>query len=105
METKIIETPVGKHKVEIKCWLTGADKRAIRNVYTSNVEIGIKENEPDIKNISGSIIDKAEDRAIETIVVSIDGVKENIIQTLLEMRSEDYDFVMDSINEITSKKK
>jgi hypothetical protein len=101
-DTKIIETPVGKHKVELKLWLTGADKRALRSVYTDEMEISVKGETPEIKNVLGSMINKAEDKAIETVVVSVNGTKENIIKTLLEMRSEDYDFVMDAINELTS---
>lgn len=104
-ETKIIETPIEKHKVELKCWLTGGDRRALRSVYTENAQIEMKGDKPEIKNLSGSLVDKAEDKAIEIMVVSIDGNKENIIKRILEMRDDDCDFVIKAINEITVEKK
>lgn len=104
-ETKTIETPVEKHRVEVKLWLTGGDRRALRSVYTENAQIEMKGEVPEIKNISGSLVDKAEDKSIEIMIVSIDGNKENILKRVLEMRDEDYDFVIKSIQEITSQKK
>lgn len=104
-ETKFVETPVGKHKVELKCWLTGGDRRALRSVYTENAVISIVEEKPEIKGMSGSLVDKAEDKAIEIIVVSIDGDKENLVKRILDMRDEDCNFVIKEINKITSEKK
>ncbi|MCX6113139.1 MAG: hypothetical protein NTY22_07675 [Proteobacteria bacterium] len=105
MDTKIIETPIEKHKVEVKLWLTGLDRRALRSVYVENAKIEMVGDKPEIKNISGSLVDKAEDKAIEIMVVSVDGNSEDIVKRILEMKDEDCDFVIKSINEITNEKK
>lgn len=104
MDTKIIETPLGKSKIEIKEWLTGRDRRALRAVYLNKSEMKMGTKEPEFA-LSGSLIEEAENKAIEIVVVSIDGKKEDILNKLLNMRDEDYEFVMENINRITAEKK
>ena len=104
MENKIIETPIGKHKVELKCWLTGRDRRAIQSVYYEGFDISVNKENPEIKGIKGSLINKAQDKTFEIIVLSIDGKKENIVDRILDMNDKDFDFVVDEINKITEKK-
>ena len=104
MDTKIVETPIGKHKVELKCWLTGRDRRAITSVYYEELDIGVKENSPEIKGIKGSVVNRAQDKVFETIVLSVDDKKEDIVQRILDMRDTDFDFIVDEINKITEKK-
>lgn len=108
MDIKIIETPIGKQKVEIKTWLTGRDTRDIRNVYLEAADIKIKGKtgeQSEIAGLSGKIAQQAEDKAIEIVVIAIDGKKEDILNRLLNMRTEDYEFVIEEINSITGEKK
>ena len=104
METKTVETPIGKHKVELKCQLTGRDRRAIQSVYYEELDIGVSQQNPEVKGIKGSIINKAQDKLFEVIVLSIDGKKEKIIDTILDMVDVDFDFIVSEINKITEKK-
>lgn len=103
--TKIIETPVDKHKIEIKTWITGGDRRALRNVYLDVSRIEMKGDEPEIKGLTGNIVEQAENKAIEIAVVSIDGSKENILKRILDMHEDDYEIVMQNIEKITKEKK
>lgn len=98
-ETKIIETPKGKQKVEIKTYITGREKRELTNVYLSG-DMKFNADSKDIAGINANLMDKAQDLALTTIVVSIDGIKENILQTILDMRSEDSDFIFKSVDEV-----
>lgn len=100
-ETKIIETPIGKHKIEIKTYLTGREKRAITNVYLES-GIEVSPDSESVKGITPEFIDKAQDLAWNTIVCSIDGNAENIVNTILDMRIEDYEFVVSEVNKITT---
>ena len=103
-ELETIETPVAKHKVEIKKYLTGRDRRALRAVYLDKSEVKLGKEKPEFA-LSGKIVEEAENKAIEIVVIAIDGNKENILNTILDMRDKDYEFVMQKINQITSEKK
>jgi hypothetical protein len=105
METEIFKTPIGGNKVEIKKWITGKDVREIRSVYLNSTKIGIKGTSPDVQGITGELIEKAENKTIEVVVVSIDGEKEGIVEKILALRSDDYNFVMEKIREVTNEKK
>ena len=104
METKIIETPIGKRKIELKCWLTGRDRRAIESVFYEEIDISVSGEKPDVKGIKGGIINRAQDKLIETVVVSIDGSGDNILNTVLDMHDDDFSFLIKEIDEITKKK-
>ncbi len=104
METKIIETPVERRKVELKCWLTGRDRRAIDSVFYADIDIGVKNKEPEISGMKGNLINKAQDKVIETMIISIDDNKEDILNRFLEMRDDDCDFIFKEIEAITKKK-
>ena len=99
-ETKIIQTP-NKHKVEMKSYITGREKRELRSIFLKEMNFGIQDGGTEIKEMKGDIIDKAEDKAIEIVVVSVDGKKENVVDAVLSMNSKDYDFIIKEINKVT----
>jgi len=99
-ETKIIKTQ--NHQVEIKTYITAGEKRQLRDVLLKGMKINMEENTPKISELSPDIITEAENRAIEIVVVSIDGAKENILQRLLEFKNDEFDQVMEEVNKITS---
>jgi|YelNatPaOPRAMG01_1025707.scaffolds.fasta_scaffold57035_3 hypothetical protein len=111
METKIIETPIEKHKVEIKKTLTARDFREIQLAGASD-EIKYRFNQAEFEAMkrSGEIeitlldafkmSNAEEDAKINTLVVSVDGVKENLNEVVLNFCKSDFDFVMAEINKI-----
>ena len=104
METKTIETPISKHKVELKLWITGRDRRAIDSIYYADLDIGMKGASPEIGGVKGNLFDKAQDKTLEVWVVSVDGSNEKIVDKVLDMNAEDFSFVITEINKITQKK-
>jgi hypothetical protein len=102
-ETTTITTPVGKQTLVLKTYLTGREKRDLTNVYLSG-KIDFNAETQDVKGIDAGIIDKAQNLAWQTVVVSIDGKTENVVDTILDMRSDDFDFVVAEVNKITSPK-
>lgn len=100
-ETKIIETPVNKISVEIKTYLTGKEKREIANSsipktvdYNGSTE-GI--NQIDLVALTNN----AEDVALKSIIVAIDGKKNiDFVDAVLSMRSEDSDYVLAQVKMI-----
>lgn len=102
-ETRTIITPVGKHKVVLKSWITGREKRALLKPFTDNIEVSVGEqgkSEFKTKEAS-SVIEKAANLVIETIIVSIDGKTEGILDLVLDMRNKDYGFVMSELDKIS----
>ena len=96
-ETKEIITPVDKHKVVLNAWITGREKRELRNVFLSKMKVGKAETETN----PAVLTDEAENKAITMIVVSVDGVKDKIIDKILDMKGKDYDFVIKEINKVS----
>lgn len=100
-ETRKITTPAG-HEIEVVAYLTGRDKRAITNVYIGE-NISVDPVTQAVKGINSAMIDKGQEVAWKTIIISIDGKKEpeiSIVDTILDMRSEEYDFIVKNVNEI-----
>lgn len=103
-EYKEIITPVGKKKVKIKAWITGRESRAIKSSILEGVNFSGKQGDEQISSdyvFNAKTLEGMKDKAIEMVVVEIDGNKENILNTVLDMRREDYDFVLTQVDEVT----
>lgn len=110
MERETIEliTPIGGDKVLVKKWLTGGESERLQEIFLDKYESNF--NDLDDKGnpkvnipLSGKTIIEARHRTIETMILSINGKKENILQTVLDMRTEDYTFINDELNKISKK--
>lgn len=102
-EKKEIITPIGKVKVVLKAWLTGRERREIRSVLLEEIKFGQSsdgETTPEY-NIQGSVLEKAQDKAFETVIISIGENAEKVVDSVLDMRDEDFDFVVKEIDKIT----
>ncbi len=105
-EINTIKTPIDKREVVLKAWITGRERRELRKPFMDKLKVSTKgEGDPTVE-LAGSadIIETVENKAIETIVVSIDGVKDKILETILDMKEKDYSFVIEEINKITGGK-
>jgi len=99
-EIKKIITPVDAIEVEIKSWVSGREKRNIQSVFINDVNVG---EEGKVK-IGGDKLAKYQDGLIENIIVSVGGVKEKVLDLILEMKSKDCDFVINEITEVVNDK-
>jgi len=98
-ETRIIKTQ--NHQVEIKTYITAGEKRQLRDVLLKGMKVNMEGDTPRISEFYPDVITEAENRAIEIVVVSIDGSKENILQRLLDFKADEFDQVMEEIDKIT----
>lgn len=108
-ETIEIITPIKKHKVVIKAWITGREKRILTRRILSgmkvDMDVGSAGGEVQAKEIDmGAVMEDAENKAIEIIVVSVNGKTEGILDAVLDMRDKDYQFVKKEINKISKDK-
>lgn len=106
MNTHKITTPVGKAEVEIKSWITGREAEYIDELMYEAVAVKADmTGKADIGSIDlKKIISETTHRKIETFVVSVAGSKENILNSVLDMHEDDYQFVVASIDEQRKKK-
>jgi len=105
-ETKTITTPLDKHVVVIKSWITGREKRALVKPFTEAVEVSVGAGgKSEFKSKeAGSVIEKAANLVIETIVVSVNGKTEGILNLILDMKSQDTDFVVKELDKVSAEK-
>jgi len=105
METEKIEivTPITNTKILLKSWLTGREKREITGSILQEAEF--KSDALDKPIFKGNVLQKMEDISIKMIVIKIndeDLKPEEILDRILDLRSEEYDFIIKEINKINS---
>lgn len=99
-ELKKIKTKSGV-EVEIKTYITLGEAREIQAVFMENVEIGIDEaGKPKMTGMKGSVANKAQDKAIEVLVASVNGKTENVLQGILDLPDEDGKEILNELDKI-----
>lgn len=105
MESTNIEfaTKENGHKIIMKPFITGREKRSISEKYIQAAVIDdqgkLKLGSPDIQ------LNAATDQAILVTVISVDGNSDDIINRVLNLPSRDMIEVVERMNEITDNKK
>lgn len=102
-EKKTIVTPSGI-KVEILTYATGREAREIEGAYLKNCKMEMVGGNPVLKEVDLTAQSVAEDTMIKLLVVSVNNSIANILESVLDMKKEDYDVVIKELNEVTKKK-
>lgn len=102
-ETKEYSTERGT-KLVLRTYLTGGEARAIEGKYLSMAKMDMKGNEPVFKDVDLNISFTVEKELIKYAVVSVNGSTENIVDTILNLRSEEYEEIIKELNELVKKK-
>ncbi|MCK5268560.1 MAG: hypothetical protein KAR07_10340, partial [Spirochaetes bacterium] len=100
-ETKEIITPIDKHRIIMKTYITGGEDKMIKRIWQS-IEMTVEGKST--KSKSFNMADKAEDaekKVVELIVVSINEKTESIVDTILNMKKKDCKFIEKEIEKIT----
>ncbi len=100
-----ITTPRLKQAVVLKEYATGRESTELQNIYLESAKITVIGNTPKIDGFDMKAEEKVIAKMIELLVVSVDGEKEDLVNTILDMPAEDTNFVVDKLNELTGKKK
>ena len=105
-DTKQIVLPICQKEAIIKNWITGRERESIESAQYSSIETEkVGDNKVRIKNVDVNAVMNAEaHKAIEVYVVSVDGKKENIKDTVLSLHETDYQAILDAIAESRKKK-
>lgn len=97
-ETREISTKSG-HKAVLKTYVTGGEFREISDVYLNAMEMKVgADGAPDMR-INAGVIKKMQDKAIETIVVSFDGIAENVLGRILDLPKNEFDEIAEAVDE------
>lgn len=104
-QTKTLHTQHG-HEVVIKEYATGGEYEDIQACYLSAAKLDFVEGQkPRIGEYNMGHAEQLTTRkTIETLVVSVDGVTENVVDAVRNLRREDYEEVIVALNEATGKK-
>ena len=101
-ETITLKLPVSGSDLILKKNLIGSERRALANVFIDNgLTIGV---DGKVGTITSKITNAAENLAWQTVIVSIGGQSENIVDLVLTQHSDDYDFIVSEVNKITANK-
>lgn len=102
-ETKVLE--VGTHKVKVHTYVTGRELRNIEAALYDDMQIKQKGAEQEVSGISGKVLQARQDAQILAVVVEFDGVKENIIDAILDLPGTEYATVIEYVKSLTEPKK
>lgn len=102
MERRIVKitTPKTKSIIELKEWINGGEYRDIKNIVLKEMKIQSIGNETKIGTMTGGFIEIVENLELETVVVSINDKKENILKEILELPTQDYIYIKDEVHKI-----
>jgi hypothetical protein len=100
-ETKKIITPVDKIEVEIYTWITGGELEEIQDIYLKDYEVSVGGDKPNA-TLNGSMVKTINHKQIEKLIMSVKGIKENVLQSILNLKSSDYQFVIEEINKVVN---
>lgn len=115
-ENITIETPIDKHVVVLKSFITGREQRILTNIFVSgmkDVKVSAINQDLNVPEVNTALIDKAEDEAWRLVIVSIDGHKDgdvidgkpySLIDAVLDMKLKDYEAVSNKVKEVTQDK-
>jgi len=91
-QTKKLTTPSGK-EVEFKKDFSARELNIIREISTGDAKVNTTTGESNIETVSGKILLDVQQKLIEILVVSFDGLNEKVIDRILDGTPRDYDFI------------
>ena len=104
-ETKKIKTESGV-LIEFYSYITGKEMRDIQNVFLKDAEFSVKaKGKPAMNSIKASLMNEAQDKTFETMIISVNDKKENVVKEIGNLPLKDFDEIVKALNEITNIKK
>ncbi len=95
-----LTTPIQKKEIVIRSWITGGELQEINKPMQDIkmlMEVGGKTRaELDLGDKQHQVMEKA----IETIVVSVEGETDNILEKVYALHSQDFTFLKEKIDDV-----
>ena len=102
--TKKIET-TGGHEVVIKTYLTGREFNEIQAILIRDMKVSTAGKEARVEGFNPAAVEESNKKLLELAIVSVDGVRENCADIILDFPYTETQEVMDALEEISGKKK
>ena len=109
-ETKIVKTPISKQEIVLKTYLIGKEKRALTSIFLKG-GLSFNMETKGVQGLKSDMYEDAENLLLRTVIVSVDGHKDgevvdgkplNLLDVILDMRAEDYQFIVNEVNKISN---
>lgn len=98
-ETRTIILPVSNKEVVIKSYLTGREQRQIQNAYfTEKLQVGSTAQ----FSLGADTLNRGQEAGWLAVIVTVDGKNDDIINRVLDLRVEDYSYLVEQVNKIAS---
>jgi hypothetical protein len=91
-ETKLVEIS-GGHKLVLKTYMTARESNQVQSAYMLHATLDPETQKLDTSKITVESMQDATKALIENMVVSFDGITENVYDTLLDQRIETFNAV------------
>jgi len=99
-ETKTIKTPLEGHELVLFAYITGKEQREINSAVYDKAEVDVVDGQPVFRNFkTKDIVDAIQNKTIEIVVRAVDGKMEDILEEILSFKNQDYEFVIQAVNE------
>lgn len=106
MERETREYTIAGRSIIIKTYVTAREHQAIQGVYFTNSKVEVQGESYKINDFNPSIKYEVEKEMIKQLVVSVNAVRENIVDLILDTFTfEEYAELVKVLDELTSKKK
>lgn len=96
---------VGEHTLVIKTYATGREANEIEQVLLSGAKVNMIGGAMAVESFSPSIQQDANRKAVELLVVSLDGDANSVLERVLDLPNALYLEVIEALNEALGKKK
>ncbi len=104
MERETTSFSAGGHTIVAKTYLTAREANQLRQTLYAQIKMSMSDVEAgktEVKDIPAGVLLEQELKALELVIVSIDGGADNIAERLLDLRSDEYSEIVAEVNKIT----
>jgi hypothetical protein len=109
LQETVTVTTVHGHTVVLKGYASGGDMSEMQRVVLAGRQVEVSlddkgEAQAETKSVTvdGSIMLDRENKALQLLVISVDGVATDVYKLVRDLPKEDYDQVVEKLNEITA---
>lgn len=103
-ETKEFKTS-GGHTIVHKTYATGREYNEIQNIYLKDAKVNVIGGVTRIEGFSANTDYETNKKAIELLVVSVDGDTSTFIEKILDLPVKEFNEAIDVLNDLMGKKK
>lgn len=93
---------------EVKEWITGRESEYIEApiIEATSMRMTIVDGQPapSLDSFNNKAISESVHRAVESVVVSINGEKEGVLDKILDLKKDTYERVLKMVDDIVKKK-